>query len=1249
VRPLKLILSAFGPYASRQEIDFTRLGGQGLYLITGDTGAGKTTLFDAITFALYGEASGGVREAGMFRSKYADAKTQTFVKFTFLYRDQEYTITRNPEYERPKERGAGSTVQKAEATLEYPDGRSPVTKSREVTRAVTELTGLNYRQFTQIAMIAQGDFQKLLLAGTAQRSEIFRQIFHTGIYQEIQNRLRDEARERRERYEETLRSTAQYMSGISCESCPELREELSELKKARFEGKGERGLELLEQLMVRDTQTLRELDQELKKLDEKIQSEDQLLGKAGQRTQVKAALLEKKERQRELSDRLEEARQAWERANKDLGRGEALDERLREEGRRLEHERKREEVQKQLSEVEKRLAGERLRREEAQGELCSLTEELRLKEEERKTLHDVGEEKERLRRRKDQLERKKRELAETQDKREELEAGFCAVRQELTRRKDEWERYEKESRRREEELGELAGQELLLAEIRAKREAAERRRETLAESRADWLEGKRRHQAVVAAVASLQEETKRRKLRLDEWNRQREELGDLQLALAGFDKEKTALEARKRLLSDLTERWEAAADLEKRLGEAQADYEAACCQRDRERRLYAAREQRFLDAQAGFLARGLKEGEKCPVCGSLHHPFPAILTEEVPDKAELDRQKEKLTDAENAVTALSARAGHMRRQLQEETERIQKAVNELALGDPGKDDRLLAAVENMICRFGRDLEGQIRQNAGEILRVKGACEQQKELEAQIRTEKDALNRQQEEYLERQREQDAAGGRLKEREKQFLSELQKAGVSWDGAPDSAAEELACEAERSLRVQTEKLRLQEEHVQTKVARRKELEREKKQADSSREECRLAMEKGMREQEVLKSRIEDVEEKLACELEEPGEPWGGKCLKEAQETIDRELSELDAAIRENVGRQNRREVLDAEIASAMERMERLKEKRHQAELTQERLNGERERFIGEHRQLETVLKGVGPTVIESRIRCLERQKELLVEKGNQAQSDYDKCSQDMAAVRAAIAALETQAGEGDDWNEEEIRTRKEQLRQSRDRLRVQREEQYRAARTNQEIYSHVCGSREAIAKAEQEYIWMKALSDTAGGTLNKKQKIELETYVQMTFFDRILRRANLRLLTMSNGQYELKRQEDPVNRKEKAGLELNVIDHYNGSERSVKTLSGGESFQASLSLALGLSDEIQSGAGGIRLDAMFVDEGFGSLDEESLNQAMKALHSLAEGSRMVGIISHVPELKDRIEHKIVVKKQRGISGTGSRAEVI
>ncbi len=230
------------------------------------------------------------------------------------------------------------------------------------------------------------------------------------------------------------------------------------------------------------------------------------------------------------------------------------------------------------------------------------------------------------------------------------------------------------------------------------------------------------------------------------------------------------------------------------------------------------------------------------------------------------------------------------------------------------------------------------------------------------------------------------------------------------------------------------------------------------------------------------------------------------------------------------------------------------------------------------------------------------------------------------------------------------------------AKRDQKNSALAANRQILQKVKAKREDITKAEEKYIWLKALSDTANGTLKNKQKIELETYIQTTYFDRILRRANLRLLRMSGGQYELKREEPrdkTANKKEKAGLELSVIDHYNATERSVKTLSGGESFQASLSLALGLSDEIQAGAGGIQMDCMFVDEGFGALDESALGQALKELAKLTEGNRLavtdnkeacfiIANRNQGSELKEQVEKKIVVSKKRGAYGVSSFVKI-
>ena len=194
----------------------------------------------------------------------------------------------------------------------------------------------------------------------------------------------------------------------------------------------------------------------------------------------------------------------------------------------------------------------------------------------------------------------------------------------------------------------------------------------------------------------------------------------------------------------------------------------------------------------------------------------------------------------------------------------------------------------------------------------------------------------------------------------------------------------------------------------------------------------------------------------------------------------------------------------------------------------------------------------------------------------------------------------------------------------------------------YRRLADARQTL---EARWQWVNALAATAGGTLSSKQKIRLEAYIQMHYLDRILVHANTRLMQMTAGQYELERV-GAENQRSQSGLDLGVIDHYNGTRRSVKTLSGGESFKASLALALGLSDEVQRTAGGIRLDTLFLDEGFGSLDDESLEQAIRVLSSLTEGDRLVGIISHVAALKDRIDRQVLVKKAR--SG-GSTVELV
>lgn len=289
---------------------------------------------------------------------------------------------------------------------------------------------------------------------------------------------------------------------------------------------------------------------------------------------------------------------------------------------------------------------------------------------------------------------------------------------------------------------------------------------------------------------------------------------------------------------------------------------------------------------------------------------------------------------------------------------------------------------------------------------------------------------------------------------------------------------------------------------------------------------------------------------------------------------------------------------------------------------------------------------TAAEARRLALQAEAESLSNALKTAEEDYNACKTSLAGMDAAIQELSKllEASEDVDMVAQQARSR--ELSKKRSETAEMQRSIHTRRTTNETALKNIQERAATLNELEAKYTWVRTLSNTVNGNLPGKEKIALETYIQMTFFDRILQRANVRFLVMSGGQYELKRRREAENNRSQSGLELDVIDHYNGSERSVKSLSGGESFKASLSLALGLSDEIQSAAGGIRLDTMFVDEGFGSLDEESLQQAIRALTGLTEGNRLVGIISHVVELREKIDKQIVVTKDK--TG-GSRVEIV
>lgn len=302
MRPIKLTISAFGPYAGETIIDMDKLGDKGLYLITGDTGAGKTTIFDAITFALYGEASGENRETSMLRSKYSDADTPTYVELVFEYSGKVYTVKRNPSYERPALRGDGTTTQNADAQLIYPGGRI-VTKITDVTKAINEITGIDRNQFSQIAMIAQGDFLKLLFSKTDERKQIFRQIFKTEPYKDLQERLKTESGGLNRSREELYNSIQQYINGVICREDDVLSLELDKAKSDNLPFKDT--IELIEQLIKQDEKEKKDIVLSLKHIEKKLKDITAKISKDEENKKARNSLKEAKDNLEDLNPKLE--------------------------------------------------------------------------------------------------------------------------------------------------------------------------------------------------------------------------------------------------------------------------------------------------------------------------------------------------------------------------------------------------------------------------------------------------------------------------------------------------------------------------------------------------------------------------------------------------------------------------------------------------------------------------------------------------------------------------------------------------------------------------------------------------------------------------------------------------------------------------------------------------------------------------------------------------------------------------------
>lgn len=280
---------------------------------------------------------------------------------------------------------------------------------------------------------------------------------------------------------------------------------------------------------------------------------------------------------------------------------------------------------------------------------------------------------------------------------------------------------------------------------------------------------------------------------------------------------------------------------------------------------------------------------------------------------------------------------------------------------------------------------------------------------------------------------------------------------------------------------------------------------------------------------------------------------------------------------------------------------------------------------------------TLEDAKTRLAELETQILnIEKNIQrAQTNLNECENFIASLMGTKKTLQQQIASTENCDVQKLLQQQSDLRNKKIELNEERDKVSGRKEKNKSSITRLENIFPELKKAQSHYDMIHSLYKVVSGNIAGQTKLSLETYVQMIFFDNIIRRANLRLKIMTDGKYELRRRQEFTDKRSSLGLELNVKDFYTSRERFVESLSGGEQFQASLALALGLADEIQNSAGGIKLDTMFIDEGFGTLDSDTLNKAMKALEDLSKSNKLIGIISHVNELEDRIQNKIRVSK--------------
>ena len=1048
MKPIRLELSAFGPYAGKAVVDFNKLGEKGLFLVTGDTGAGKTTIFDAISFALYNKTSGNVREISSLRSDYADGDADTYVKFEFSHMGRNYTITRSPQYERLKKRGEGYTTSNARAVLtREPD--APIEGTNNVDNAVVDLLRINYDQFKQISMIAQGEFRAVLNAKTEDRRKILQKVFSTEGYRKMGIIMDERYRSRESELKNLYRSINQHFDGIQYDEESYLIEEIRELKARQKENP--------ESYQIEDRKAL------LKKI---IAEDETNITIENSEYEFKQGVAEKKERKynlvhevNELFEKYDEIKEKFDNLAKQIPL-------VKEAGKKAEKQKKAiytvGPVRDNYSDSVKE--GERRKKEHQEAtDLLKKTEE-QLTE----SLEALG----------------KHKQEEGQAEEKKIQAG---------RIEEEEPKYSKRDQLKKE-----------ISNLQEKINEENQKKELTEKELGQLMEVIEKEKAEGESLETVPAEKVKAESVLEDFTERSEELEDIKESIEKdiLPLKNTLEKARKEYLDN------------------RAAFESV----DEK---YRKAERLMEENRAGILAANLEEGVPCPVCGSIHHPSPAEPSPEAITEAELEQLKKEKTAKERKSGDSSIKASSLNGEYSAKKESMKERCLDAEIQISNEEPEAVLTV----------LEKYIDENRSDIRKQKEICSE--------------LNR----------------------KTRRLEELKQNKAGNEEKKQKFEDEIDLMEKQAGQLETEKA-------------------------------------------GMKGQLSEIKN-LAYET-----------LQEAQKVKLKLRAEAKS-------------ILDA-IDQAEERVNREREEISSLKATEESLRKQEEEAVEVTKkrktEFEEVMKEAG-FADENQLMSYLVSKETLEENERQIDLFEEKLTRTGANLEMAKENVEGKERQDETLAKQEAENAKKKAEQSLNSL-----QHIKFRRANNVTILEKVNKCEADAEKQiEEVTLLQNMANLLNGKVTQKNKTSFETFVQMAGFDGIIKAANNRLQPMSGGQYQLYRHEDGES-KGNVALNLDILDNYTGKKRPVSSLSGGESFMASLSLALGLSDHVTAKAGGVQIDTVFIDEGFGTLDEKSLNDAITMLETLSDSNKLIGIISHREELKQVIPKKILITK----SNRGSKVEI-